>query len=119
MGAGAGLVKFRRAGCGIGVGGRVAQNFPTDNAADLLPELSGQGLYQPVMGFFVHVVLAGVVIAVQKPRHHQHPADRTADLPHPPHAAAEGGRQLRREALFKPRYVAEGFQHRLSAVAVG
>ena len=71
------------------------------------------------MGFFVHVVLAGVVIAVQKPRHHQHPADRAADLPHSPHAAAEGGGELRRKALFKPRYVAEGFQHRLSAVAVG
>ena len=119
MGAGAGLVKFRRAGCGIGVGWRIVQNLPADNAADLLPELPRKVLHQPVMGFFVHVVLAGVVIAVQKPRHHQHPADRTADLPHPPHAAAEGGRQLRREALFKPRYVAEGLQHRLGAVAVG
>ena len=67
------------------------------------------------MGFFYGIV-SGLTVAVQQAQHRHHPADRTANLPHSAHAAAEGGGKPGGKILTQSRYIAKRHRNGLGTI---
>ena len=67
--------------------------------------------------YLLALIIAGSVVAVEAAQHEEHTADRTADLPHPAHAAAEGSGHLGCKMIVQAGQILECQHHCLGTAA--